>query len=126
MNSEKSKKRLVSKEDYVRILGRTVTLTGLSVICLSTGIFLLLGAAILGVAILGAPRIVGSNGGSVHLFVILGIAGTLLWIGSKAKRQVETSEPVAPVTRKTLDQLPAEESLVRAAAEPIEKQQAVL
>lgn len=121
----KRRKRLVTKGEYALHLGRQFSMTSVSVFCLAIGPFCLFIAVVVGITgFLGdfGAKQTGLTAGIISLVV----GCVLLLVGSFAKRQVETAEPIAPLTRFNSDKLRPEESLVRAASEPAHPQEDVL
>lgn len=121
----KRRKRLVTKGEYARHLGRQFSLTGVSVFCLSIGLFCLV-VAVLSSVLWYIGDFGARQAGLTFCILSLVVGCVLLLVGSFAKRQVETAEPIAPLTRFNSDKLRPEESLVRAASEPAQPQEDVL
>ena len=110
-------KRVVSKREYARYLSRKIWLCISALSLVGWGIIL----------VMAIER--GSNRVSVKITAPLALfvasAAIIHKIFAKAA-EFKRIEPVKPLTRFNIGRLPAEETLVRAAAEPTEEQKAVL
>jgi excisionase family DNA binding protein len=128
---EPTRPRIVSKSRYLRYLSQKAALDGAGTLLFVFGI---VGAAACVVLLfidvwwsLGEP-VDDDPRGLVGLPVCLLAGGLFVLMAQSGFRQMkkaERLEPLVPLTRQTADQLPAEQSLVRASSEPSE-QQAVL
>jgi hypothetical protein len=134
---EKPKKRVVSKSKYVAYLVKKTAFLGGSVL-LGIG-----GLCSIALTILCVPLayIIHSNPDSdfagikgefargliIFMITLWVVVSSLLTMGAVAAgKKVKKMEPVLPPTRQNVEQLPAEDILVRASTEPIQEQEKVL
>lgn len=116
--------KIVPKSHYLDILAKSGVLTLLSSLSIAASILLAVGDVLVWRAWIGFPDYAGENS---RWFVLLAFASiSLLALGLRTKRRVETAEPVRPLTRHTVNHIPAEESLVRASEEPLAGQEKIL
>jgi|SRR5579883_1179891 len=129
----KRKRRIVTKEQYARSVGKRVALSSLG------GLFVLLGLG--GAALFGFLLLIVIFGHSYYpqlqnipnlgiteavfaSFTIISLGAS--WMGFDTVRRTIQSEPIQPLTRQNIGDLPAEQSLVRASEEPPAQSQATL
>jgi hypothetical protein len=124
------KKRVVSKSEYAAHLARKTTFkTGSTMMSVGGGIIVTL--ALVGYWVT-LPILRDQPSWLTILFLLawplICIAGVMWCIreGAALNKQAEEVEPLLPPTRHNIEQLPAEETLVRASTEPIHEQEKVL
>ena len=126
-STTKPQKQLVSKEQYVRHIGKNLTLTGVSVLALAVGIPCLLICFCWGIGLFlqALEGHVPSDAWYWYLGLLM-VTGGLMKIGLRTKKAVESSEAIVIVTHRNVHQLRDEDSLVRGSDLPPTEQQAEL
>jgi hypothetical protein len=124
------RKRVVTKLEYVAYLAGKTTLNSGSFLLWCGGVLLAVIAVLCGMItlyLLATPNTWIGALGALFLTLILG-GGAWLFIqaGMGAGSIAEEMEPVLPPTRRNIEQLAAEETLVRASTEPTVEQKQVL
>ncbi len=131
-----AKPRIVSKSRYLGYLSRTKRLSGSGTFLIMLGAVGTFGSFLVLVAFLFSwVGDLAFDLGTLICLIFSGVlfcllAGIMLLLaarsGLKKWEQASRLEPVVPLTRHSADQLPAEESLVRASSEPSDVQPQVL
>jgi hypothetical protein len=121
--SEKPKKRLVGRRQYVVVLGKTVSLYTVGMISFCGGIILLLPLGFDAMGVWGNYSV----GVRALRFVIgVGVIALMLRLGKYTLIKANTVEAVGLLTHHNSHLLPPEESLVRASDVPPSQQQTEL
>lgn len=119
-------KRIVSKREYVRLVGKREALRWGSVglaVTVAVCVLSCVGCIIAGALADGIEIM-------VLWFIVAALCFAVAWIikrtAEKAMQKALRKRDAIPLTRANTADLPAPESLVRASAEPVQEQQAVL
>jgi hypothetical protein len=123
--------RVVSKTRYLRYLSQKAVLwaAGTSLFLLGVmGVMACVGALIACLTLANPYPLwsIPNIGVSVVCLLPVALCVLLARSGISQMDRAERLEPLVPLTRQNAEQLPAEQSLVRASSEPAEQQQAVL
>lgn len=127
MSSEKHPKRVVSKLEYVGHLGKKGSLYSAGVVLYCIGAVGLVVDFLLALGTLFALLKFGKESGAAILLIgaggtleviVGGLCYSLMLFGGRGIATSDNLEPVIPLTRQNAAQMPAEDSLVRASAEP--------
>lgn len=123
MDKQKSGRRIVSREEYLRAMGKKIVLSTYGVGIVLIGLLTLIATGWL---------ISWASGGVLDglllfLVIILGLGSVLLLLIGKAwLREATQIDAGILLTRTNAVDLPAEETLVRASTQPVEKHRTVL
>ena len=126
----KTGKRIVSKGEYAASVGWKSSLSAFGVGVMGVGIVGIVIAGFLTIDALGAAikdHISDDiNIAAADLLIIGGVSALIFWAGRKTVRKAKQIDAGTLLTRANTANLPAPDSLVRASAEPLQAQQAVL
>lgn len=123
----KTRKRIVSKGEYVANTGKKAALASYGTTVFLTGIAASAITLFLIMRLLWNLRAVESTSGITLIVLLTGITGSasyaLFCYGKKALKEGKDLDAGIPLTRANTGDLPAVDSLVRASQEPIEGQE---
>ena len=129
--SEKPQKRLVSKGQYVQVLGKKIGLQSLATVVatvfVTSGLFT---ASCLLVTCLSIPSLLRHPErffAKLFITMFLGICTwAMYWLSNTMFANAKSIEPVAPITERNAHLLPAQDTLVRGSDLPPSEQQSEL
>ena len=121
--SEKPEKRLVSKGQYVRVMGKRLGFGGVSVLFLALGFICILSSLL---CVCGVIFVHNKMEYLLALLAFIAASVPLLTVGFRTKDLVEASQSIAPITDKNAHLLPLHDTLVRGSDLPPTVQQSEL
>ena len=126
MRQTKPPRRLVSKRQYVQHLGKRFALGGVSVLAITIGMVCAMVSLTCVLIVLAKPSSLIDTKVCLLLLASVPASCIFLTIGFLTKQNVESSQPLIPLTDRNAHLLPVEETLVRGSDLPPTIQQAEL